>query len=161
MFVGIISDTHDHIDHTKKAVKLFKQRETDLVIHAGDYCSPFIIPLFSGLNMKGIFGNNDGDLQTLLKKAAEAEIEIAGGFLEIDAGGCSIAVYHGTHQGVTDALQSCGKYNVVISGHTHEIVEKQVGNTLAINPGTANGFDGDATIAFLDIEEMRVEFVGL
>ncbi|MDZ7716852.1 MAG: metallophosphoesterase [Balneolaceae bacterium] len=161
MLIGIISDTHDHIEHTKQAVSLFKQRNVDVVIHAGDYCSPFMIPLFEGLPMQGVFGNNDGDLQTLLKKADEADVEIAGGFLEVKADDCSIAVYHGTYQGITDALHSCGKYDVVISGHTHETVSKRVGNTLAINPGTANGFDGDATIAFLDTDAMEVVFTTL
>lgn len=161
MLVGIISDTHDHVPHIKKAVQLFKDRKADLVIHAGDYCSPFTIAHFEGLPLKGIFGNNDGDLYVLMDKFQSIDADIEGGFLELDAGGRSIAVYHGTHQGITDALRSCGTYDVVISGHTHETMNEKIGETLAINPGTAHGFDGDATVAFLDTETLKVEFIKL
>lgn len=161
MLIGLISDTHDHVTNTKKAVRHFKDRNVDLVIHAGDYCSPFIIPHFEGLPLKGIFGNNDGDLYTLMQKFREIGADIEGGFLDLNADGRRIAVYHGTHQGITNALRSCRTYDVVISGHTHEPVNEMVGKTLAVNPGTANGFEGNATVAFLDTEEMEVEFVEL
>lgn len=161
MLIGIISDTHDHVPHVEKAVQMFKKRQVDLVIHAGDYCSPFMIPPFEGLSLKGVFGNNDGDLQVLLAKCREIDAEIGGDFLEIDLPGCFIAVYHGTHEGITNALRRCNQYDVVISGHTHETVEETFGNTLAINPGTAHGFGEKATIAFLDTETLKPEFVEL
>lgn len=52
MLLGICSDTHDHVDHIRKAVKLFKEERVEKVIHAGDYCSPITIPLFDGLNLQ-------------------------------------------------------------------------------------------------------------
>lgn len=161
MLIGIISDTHDHVPHIKKAVQLFIERNVELVIHAGDYCSPFTIPHFQGLPLKGIFGNNDGDHYLLMQKLGEIDADLGGDFLDMRADGYRIAVYHGTHQGITDALRNCGTYDVVISGHTHERVNEKIGNTLAVNPGTAHGFEGDATVAFLDTEAMQVEFVVL
>ncbi len=161
MLLGLISDTHDHVAHVDKAVAAFKKRSVDLVLHAGDYCSPFTIPPFQGLPLKGVFGNNDGDLQILISKFREIGAEIGGDFLEVDLPGCFVAVYHGTDQGITDALRKCGTYDVVISGHTHETVEEKYGHTLAINPGTAHGFGEKATIAFLDTDEMKPEFVKL
>jgi len=161
MLIGLISDTHDHVPHIRDAVRLFKQRKTELVLHAGDYCSPFTIPHFEGLNLKGIFGNNDGDKYLLMNKFRAIGAELQGGFMEVEAGGLSIAVYHGTDQPITDALHRSGMYDVVISGHTHETIERQVGETLAINPGTANGFDGEATVALLDTDSRKVEFVRL
>lgn len=161
MLIGIISDTHDHVPHIKKAVRLFRERNAELVLHAGDYCSPFTIPHFKGLNLKGIFGNNDGDKYLLMTKFTEIKADLKGSFMEVEAGGLKIAVYHGTDQPITDALLRSGMYDAVISGHTHETVNRQVEDTLAINPGTANGFDGEATIAFLDTESLEVEFVRL
>jgi len=161
MLIGLISDTHDHVPHIERAVKLFKERDVDLVIHSGDFCSPFTIPLFEGLPMKAIFGNNDGDKYLLMNKCEEIGADLEGEFFELEADDRLIAVYHGTYEGITKALQKCGKYDVVVSGHTHEMVKEKIGNTLAINPGTAHGFDGKATLAFLDTADMDVEFVEL
>ncbi|MDX1670758.1 MAG: metallophosphoesterase [Balneolaceae bacterium] len=161
MLIGIISDTHDHVPHTQEAVEQFRQRDVDLVLHAGDYCSPFIIPHFEGLNFKGILGNNDGDLHTLMQKFDDIGAELAGGFLELEAGGLSIAMYHGTHEGITNSLHRSGNYDVVISGHTHEQVNSKMGNTQVINPGTAHGFGDQPSIAILDTDSRKVSFVEL
>lgn len=161
MLIGLISDTHDHVEHIKEAVGLFKDRNAELVLHAGDYCSPFTIPHFEGLNLKGIFGNNDGDKFLLMSKFRAIGADLEGSFLDLEAGGLKIAVYHGTDQPITDALHQSGMYDVVVSGHTHETVNRKIADTLAVNPGTANGFDGEATIAFLDTESREVEFVRL
>ncbi|MDX1639625.1 MAG: metallophosphoesterase [Balneolaceae bacterium] len=161
MLIGLISDTHDHVPHIKRAVELFRKRQTALVLHAGDYCSPFTIPHFEGLNLKGIFGNNDGDKYLLLQKCNEIDAELYGDFMELQAGGLNIAVYHGTHQPITRALRRSGNYDVVVSGHTHSVVEKEIGNTLAVNPGTAHGFDEEATAVLLETESRELEIVRL
>lgn len=161
MLIGLISDTHDHVDHIKKAVEIFKQKKVDLLLHAGDYCSPFTIPLFDGLPLKGIFGNNDGDKYLLISKFEEIDADIAGDFLSLEVDGLKIALYHGTYPEITASLCESGRYDMVISGHTHTMVNERVGNTLWINPGTANGFDGKATIALLDTKIMEPEFIEL
>ncbi|MEQ8524129.1 metallophosphoesterase [Gracilimonas sp.] len=161
MLIGIISDSHDHIPNLKKAVKIFKDRNVELVLHAGDYCSPFMIHHFEGLNLKGIFGNNDGDKYLLISKFRDIGAELAGDFLKVEEDGLTIAVYHGTYAEITSSLIESGRYDVVITGHTHEMVYEKVGETIVINPGTANGFDGKDSIAFLDTETREVEFVEL
>ncbi len=161
MLIGIISDTHDHIPNLKKAIGIFKDRKAELILHAGDYCSPFMIPLFEGLNLKGIFGNNDGDKYLLMEKFRDIGAELAGDFLRIEEGGLTIAVYHGTYAEITDSLIESGRYDVVVTGHTHEMVYKEVEETIVINPGTANGFDEKASIAFLNTNTREVEFVEL
>lgn len=161
MLIGLISDTHDHVPHIQKAVEIFREKAVEFVIHAGDYCSPFTIPYFKNLNLKGIFGNNDGDKFLLVSKFQEAGAEINGEFMKLEIDGLKIAVYHGTYPDITEALNLCGKYDVVISGHTHETVQKKVGETLVINPGTAHGFEGKATIAILNTESREVDFINL
>lgn len=161
MLIGLISDTHDHVPHIQKAVNIFKEKNVDMALHAGDYCSPFTIPNFEGLKLKGIFGNNDGDKYLLMSKFDAIGAELEGEFMELEVDGLQLAVYHGTYQGITDALQRSGAYDVVISGHTHLAMQEEVGDTLAINPGTAHGFNEEATIALLDTETREVEFVKL
>ncbi|MFH5831353.1 metallophosphoesterase [Halalkalibaculum sp. DA3122] len=161
MLTGLISDTHDHVPHIKKAVDLFEEKGVELVLHAGDYCSPFTIPHFNGLNLKGIFGNNDGDRYLLMNKFDAIDADLEGEFMELEIGSLHVAVYHGTYPGITEALYKSGLYDVVVSGHTHTAFTKTVNHTLAINPGTAHGFDEKATVALLDTETLDVEFVEL
>lgn len=161
MLIGIISDTHDHVPHIKKAVAHFQEREVDLVLHAGDYCSPFTIPLFDGLPLKGIFGNNDGDKYLLMEKFNQIGADLEGDFMEVEVEGAFIAVYHGTYPGITGALRESGRYDVVISGHTHQKEAFLVNHTLAINPGSAHGFEDEATISLLNTSSKGVEFVKL
>ena len=158
MNIGICSDSHDHVENVKKAVSFFKEKDVERVIHAGDYCSPFTIPLFEGLHLHGIFGNNDGDKYLLMKKFSEIDAVLHGDFFSFEADGVKFAVYHGTYPEITDALETCEKYDVVISGHTHEPKLDTIGDTISINPGSVNGFDGDAIVAIFNTENRKVQF---
>lgn len=158
MIIGICSDSHDHVEHIKKAVSFFKEKGVDRVIHAGDYCSPFTIPLFEGLDLHGVFGNNDGDKYLLMKKFDAINATLYGDFFSFEADGVKFAVYHGTYPEITESLELCGKYDVVISGHTHEPKMDTIGDTVSINPGSVNGFDADAMIATFDTETRKIQF---
>lgn len=158
MLIGICSDSHDHIDHTRKAVHFFKEKKVDRVIHAGDYCSPFIVPIFEGLNLHGIFGNNDGDKYLLMKKFDAIGATLHGDFLSFENDGVKVAAYHGTHADITRSLELSGEYDLVISGHTHEPRLDTVENTLSVNPGSVNGFDGDPMAAIFDTLTRKVQF---
>lgn len=159
MLIGICSDSHDHVDNLHKAVGFFKEKGVDKVIHAGDYCSPFTIPLFDGLPLHGIFGNNDGDKYLLMKKFDEINATLHGDFFSFRADELLVAVYHGTYDEITRSLQISGLYDVVISGHTHQADLETRGETLCINPGSVNGFEQDAMIALLDTESRKVNFL--
>ena len=158
MLIGICSDSHDHVENIRKAVAFFEKKEVAKVVHAGDYCSPFTIPLFEGLSLHGVFGNNDGDKFLLMKKFDEIGATLHGDFFAFEEDKLRFAVYHGTHPEITESLEKCGLYDVVISGHTHEPQIETVGNTLSINPGSVNGFDRDALVALFDTETQKVEF---
>lgn len=158
MLIGICSDSHDHVENIKKAAEQFRVRKADKVIHAGDYCSPFAIPLFEELPLHGIFGNNDGDRFMLMKKFDEIGAIIHGDFYSFEADKLNFAVYHGTYNEITESLEKSGMYDVVISGHTHQADVETVGDAISINPGSVNGFDQDAMIAFFDTNSRKVEF---
>lgn len=161
MLVGLISDSHDHLPHIRMAVDIFKHREIELVLHAGDFCSPFTVPPFEGLNLKGVFGNNDGDHYMLIRQFNKIGAEHLGTFGDLEIDGCKLALYHGTDAPITAVLEKGGDYDIVVSGHTHqEKVEQQKG-TLSINPGSAHGFNETATIALLDTESREVKMVEL
>ncbi len=83
MRIGILSDTHDNLPMVEKAVARLNGLSPDLVLHAGDFVSPFVIPGLARLSCPciGVFGNNDGDRAALAARAREAgNVEIRGCF---------------------------------------------------------------------------------
>jgi len=44
----VISDTHDNMENTKKAIELAKSNNVDTIFHCGDIVSPFTPNGFSG-----------------------------------------------------------------------------------------------------------------
>lgn len=158
MLIGICSDSHDHVEHLTRAVSIFKENRVGKVIHSGDYCSPFTIPVFNGLPLHGIFGNNDGDKYLLMEKFNEINATLHGHFYSFEEDNLKIAVYHGTYSEITDSLEKCGSYDVVISGHTHQAKVGTVNDTVTINPGSIHGFDQDALVALFDTKTKKVQF---
>lgn len=161
MLIGLISDSHDHSPHLKQAAQIFKQHKVDLVLHAGDYCSPFTISFFEGFSLKGVIGKNDGDHFQLKEKFEAMGGTLGLHFLDLKVDGYKIALYNGIEPPITAALEHCGHYDIVVSGHTHQKKKETVNGTLAINPGTAHGFGNEATFALLNTDSKRVEFMTL
>lgn len=161
MKFGVISDTHDNIVNLRKALEIFKTHNVEFVIHLGDYVSPYMVRAFKGVKLIGIFGNNDGEKFGLIKAFEGIGGEMKGDFYEFELDGIKFACYHGTIEKLRDALIESGKYDVVFYGHDHEFANKKVGNTLAINPGTAHGFEVKPTIAIFDTKSKQAEIIGL
>jgi len=161
MKIGIISDTHDNPENINKAKIVFDEQRVAYLVHLGDYVAPFILRMFDGMTLHGIFGNNDGDRVRLLGVAKDIGAIIHGDFYNFEDDGVSFACYHGTEQSITSALVKSGSYDVVLCGHTHEAVEEQIGKTLFVNPGTAHGFGKRASVVVFDTETRKVEFIDL
>jgi len=161
MKIGIISDSHDHLEHIKKSVQIFKDREVDFIIHLGDYVNPASVMAFKGTKLIGVFGNNDGDKFRLINAFQDIGGDIKGDFYEFEVDGLTIACYHGTETQLKDALIECGRYDVVAFGHTHECENTMAGNTLVLNPGTVHGFWNKATIIIFDTITRKVDFITL
>jgi putative phosphoesterase len=165
MLIGIISDTHDNLPLVEKAVNRLNDEKVALVLHAGDFTSPFVIPKFKALNCKliGVFGNNDGDHELLKKRFNETtNCEIHGRFTEVNAEGFKIALLHGDENELLHALTSRECFDAVVYGHIHSTVYKTNGKTLIINPGELCGYlTGKATFALMDTEKREAKIVEL
>ncbi|NLV66821.1 MAG: metallophosphoesterase family protein, partial [Spirochaetes bacterium] len=59
MLLGIISDTHNDIEATKKAIDLFKERGITVIAHAGDITSPKMLEYLKGFTCYVVLGNGD------------------------------------------------------------------------------------------------------
>jgi hypothetical protein len=165
MLIGVISDTHDNMPMVEKAVKRLNDEKVELVLHAGDYVAPFVIPKFKALNAKliGVFGNNDGDHELLRKRFGETDnCEVRGRFALVDANGFRIALLHGDETELLDALIHCGGFDAVAHGHVHAVGVQKKGKTLDINPGEVCGYlTGRTTMALLDTTKREARIIDL
>lgn len=151
MKIAILSDAHDHIENTIKAIKLVQEKGAEALIFCGDFCAPraaLNIAEFKG-DVYAIFGNNDGDqlniYQIAHSKKPEMKFFLEGrASFEID--GKKIFVTH--YPVYASALARTGDYDLVCFGHDHKARVETHGNCLAVNPGCLNAVRHDDIIGF-------------
>ena len=168
MKLAVISDTHDHKDNILKAVSVINERKVDALIHCGDYVAPFVKRWFDGLNDNikenffGVFGNNDGERVFLVKNLGQI-CDIVGMEINKDFDGKKVYAAHMPTQKTIDAIAKSGQYDIVLTGHTHNLVNKKYDNgVLVVNPGEACGYlSGKATFAIIDTDKMIAEIIEL
>ncbi len=127
MRVFIISDTHDNMDAARRFVAIVKKEKPDMIIHCGDYISPFLIRalLEAETRIIGVWGNNDGDKQTILNIISGTEFSIMPQPREIKIGDMDVLIIHGWQspektKRLVRGLARGGKYKMIIYGHTHK-----------------------------------------
>jgi putative phosphoesterase len=149
----------------EKAVKRLNEENVGLVLHAGDYVAPFVVPKFKDLKARliGVFGNNDGDHALLIKRFNENKsLELHGSFAEITVDGLRVALLHGHEEELLEALVESEGFDVVVHGHTHKVEVYKKGRTLIVNPGEVCGYlSGKSTIALFDTVKREVRLVNL
>ena len=162
MRVGLLADTHDRLPAIRELLRLMGEQGVSLVMHAGDFCSPFAIaPVHDAqLPMLGVFGHNDGDREALRAIAQQGMgTELYESPHSFDVGGQLILVVHDVRE---VAGRSVDEHAIVITGHTHEQSTETRGSTLIVNPGEACGWlHGTPTAAILDLEARKVEIIRL
>jgi len=160
--MGLISDTHDNLQAIAEAVRVFNSKRVGLVLHAGDYVAPFTYSAYKGLECRlvGVYGNVDGDRGLLRERFSSIGFKVESDFEELEVDGAKIALIHGVHPPIVEALALSGKYHVVVHGHTHLKRAEKVGGALVVNPGEACGYVyGVRSVALLDTATLKVEFI--
>ncbi|NOZ59467.1 MAG: metallophosphoesterase [Euryarchaeota archaeon] len=161
MLVGIISDSHDNLSALEKAVRLLNREGVEHVLHAGDIIAPFAAAKLAELEAKltCVYGNNDGERALLAGRLSEMGAGISD-FAELVLAERRIALYHGTIAGVTSALVESGRYDVVVTGHTHRAEVRRRETCLAVNPGELCGYlTGRRSLCLLDLETMEARIL--
>jgi hypothetical protein len=157
--IGIISDTHDRIEKIDKAVAFFNSFPVDLVIHAGDFVAPFTAQSFADLqaDMVGVFGNNDGEKEGLLKAYANIAVIAEPPYIyTFDK--LSIIIMHKE----LDIDAYAKKHDIIIYGHSHQYDIKKQGTAIIVNPGECCGYiSGMSTVAVLDTKRKEAEIYQL
>jgi len=117
---------------------------------AGDFIAPFTIVHLEQLacEWRGVFGNNDGERQGLIRVSSGRIIE---GIMRVEISGARIVMAH--NASLFD-MRAKEKADIFICGHTHkpEVVTK--GHRIIVNPGEACGWlSGVSTVAVIDLND--------
>jgi uncharacterized protein len=162
MRVGLMADTHDRVPAIAELLDKMREKGVTLVMHAGDYCSPFSLEPFIESNMAllGIFGRNDGDQEGLKAVAGRGMgMELYESPHSFDVQGRRILLVHDLGE---VNRRSIDAHQFVVSGFTHVQETIVRPETLLVNPGEACGWlHGKCTSAILDLETREVEIITL
>lgn len=157
MLIGVLADSHDRLPLIDAALDLFDHRRVHAVIHAGDFVAPFAVrrllrytgPLYA------TYGNNDGEragLKALLPQLQD-------GPLFLSFAGRTILVHHFIDWCTADDVT---RADIIITGHTHEVVQETRDGKLFLNPGECCGWvTGRCTAALLDPHHLTAEIIEL
>lgn len=157
MKIGVLSDTHDHLDRLKNAIDLFRGEQVDALLHAGDFVAPFVIPVLAGLGkpVYGVFGNNDGERLGLL-----AAFRRLGPLnqppMPLMLNKVRILLMH--EPVLIESLARSGDYDLIVYGHLHQAEARREAETLILNPGECCGWStGRGQVAVVDLDAEPLE----
>ena len=162
MKVGILSDTHDNLPAIERIVERFNAEKVDLVLHAGDFVSPFTAAPFGRLvaPLVGVFGNNDGDRPHLLRRY-EGIGTLYAGVHAFGVDGLRVILMHQPRS--IDELAASGDHDLIVYGHTHKVdLRGAPGGPAIVNPGEACGWlTGRSTAVLFDTQTRSANLVSV
>jgi putative phosphoesterase len=157
-----MSDSHDRVPAIAELVRRLSAAGVGMVLHAGDYCSPFSLAPFikEHVTLAGVFGRNDGDREGLRAYAGRGMgTELYESPHSLELGGRRILLVHDIGE-VHD--RSVEGHAIVVTGHTHQRKVSTRGDALIVNPGESCGWlHGVPSAAVLDLDTREVEFLTL
>ncbi len=157
MLIGIISDTHDQLARTARAVDALIEAGAEALIHCGDFTSPMIVHVCGQIPSYYVFGNNDFDQAGLSSAMASVSGVNLGFEGEIVIEGKRIAVTHGDSPArFRRLLASVPDY--LLFGHTHCRLNERDGPIRQINPGALHRAP-EWTVALLDLARDEARFL--
>ncbi len=173
MLIGIMSDTHDHVPKVIEALKKFKEKKVETIIHLGDIISPFVVKKMiselenTGIKVFAVRGNNDGDIALLMKLFREVGWELYSSPTIINVGGKKFLIMHGYNgidwtESLAMTMAKMEDIDAVLFGHTHRKFVKTVDGKLVLNPGEVCGYlTGVSSIVVLNTSNMNADFIEL
>ena len=155
MRIGIVSDTHGLL----RSELFTRFAGVDHILHAGDVGPAELLTELEAIApLTAVWGNTDGF------EVRRRVPEIA----RVDLAGLKVVVLHGMQLGSPTPEKAAAAYpdaDLVVFGHSHKPVVRQVGSVLAVNPGSAGPprFRDPVTCAMGSVDggKLRVELIEL
>lgn len=160
MRIGVVSDTHGSVAHTRPAVRMLEALAVEAVLHCGDIGSEAVVRLFAPWPTHFVFGNCDDDHAELRASIEEAGQTCHGLFGDLTLAGVRVALLHGHERARFREAVVSGEYRLVCYGHTHVAAQDLHGETLALNPGALYRADRHS-IAVVELPSVESTLVGV
>ena len=160
MRIGVISDTHGHVERTMRAVRMLTSLEVERVIHCGDIGSPSIPPLLDGWPTDYVDGNVDHDTNDLSQAITAAGGVFHGRFADLEIAGIRIAVLHSDDQRRFQDTIANGSWPLVCYGHTHIAKLEEVQAVKVLNPGALYR-TAMPSLAIVDLPSLKIHHVNV
>jgi putative phosphoesterase len=157
MRIGIVSDTHDQVARTARAVRALVAESAEALIHCGDLTGVEVVYECACLPSYYVLGNNDFD-EEILREA----MRVVGGTClgyggEVTLAGRRIAVTHGDSTRELKRLAAGGP-DYLLFGHSHVPLDDRDGPVRLVNPGALHRASV-WTVALLDLASQSLEFL--
>jgi putative phosphoesterase len=133
--LGIISDTHGHVELTRPALRMFESLDVSAVLHCGDIGSIAVVELFAAWPTHFVFGNCDEDLDQFAAAICKSGQACHGLFGDLEFDGLRVALLHSHDRRQFRQTIDDGNYRLVCYGHTHVAAIDRRGETIVLNPG--------------------------
>jgi putative phosphoesterase len=162
VLIGILSDTHGHVEPARAGIAALRAAGADYLIHCGDIGGEEIIDLLAAAGAPAIFvcGNCDYDPAALARYAQAVGVRGEPIWADLELGGKRIAVMHGDRTNLMQQIVSEGKHDYLMHGHTHVKHNEREGSLRIINPGALHR-TRQPTVALLDTERGTVKFIAI
>ncbi|WP_322800426.1 metallophosphoesterase [Thermoflexus sp.] len=160
MRIGILSDTHDHIENTRRALELLRQEQVERLFHCGDVTSPEVVSLFEGWDVLFVRGNLDRLNALEPAVVALGRQPFLGDELSTTVAGRRILILHGDDTERLNQAIASGEFDYIFHGHTHRRRDERIGRTRIINPGALGGVRHESrSFCILDLETDELRFI--
>ena len=165
MKVGLLSDTHNHLAETRRALVLLLERGAEHLVHCGDAGEDVVDLLAAtclerGLRAHVAIGNCDrpqlADAPFLTQPAGLERAEAP----EFTLAGKQCVALHGDRAEILRRALESDRFDFVFTGHTHAPADQRTGKTRLVNPGSAaRPRRGPPTVALLDLETGQLDWI--
>ena len=165
MIVAILSDIHDRVESLEKVLKDIKNKDIKSMLFLGDFVAPSTAEILfkTGLETWAIFGNNDGDKASILRKSlTHPKVQLSNtDWMGIKLGDKRVFLTH--YPEIAYLAAKSGEYNAVFYGHNHIAKTETLDNgTLFANPGEiASTKTGKVTYIIWDTESGEANLIEL
>ena len=163
MKVGLLSDTHNHLRETRRALDLLVQHGATHLVHCGDAGEAVVdllaaVCLEHGLRAHVALGNCDrSDDARYAPQPAGIERGISPEFMLAEK---RCVAVHGDNAHRLESVSTSGEFDYVFTGHTHVRSDRRIGKTRVLNPGSpVRPRSGPPSVALLDLETDRVDWI--
>ena len=168
MKLGILSDTHNHLPATRRAIEALLAAGAAEIVHCGDI-GPDALQFLArrcqraGIRIHVAIGNCDARWTGDIPYLPVPPHVFLSHFPTFEASGKRCGACHGHQPWILENALLSGEYAYLFTGHTHRPADSRTGPTRLVNPGSAAEPRTTAgpTAAILDLETDTLDLLPL